>query len=275
MLERLQKILSARGIASRRKAEEYILAGLVKVNGKIATLGQKADPKEDRIEVDGKVLQDRIEMLYYVMNKPVGVETTNVEKDPSQGDFVETRGARVSTPPSRLSAPLLRVSPPTKAASVITYVPSVRDVLPKNLQGKIFPVGRLDKDSSGLLLFTNDGVLAYRLTHPSFQHEKEYEVILDRPIESSACKKIEVGFEMDGHMTKPLQCMKIKPNVIRIILTEGKNRQIRRMCQHVGYTVKDLKRVRIMTLLDEKLPVGTVRVLKAGEKKDLLRSVGL
>ncbi len=268
MQERLQKILSARGIASRRKAEEYILAGLVKVNGEVAILGQKADPNKDQIQVDGKVLQDRVQMLYYVMNKPVGVETTNVDRDASKGDFVETRDSRVFTPRSH-------VSPLPKTAPAVTYVPSVRDVLPKELQGKIFPVGRLDKDSSGLLLFTNDGVLAYRLTHPSFMHEKEYEVILDRPIESSACKKIEVGFEMDGHMTKPLQCMKIRPNVIRIILTEGKNRQIRRMCQHVGYTVKDLKRVRIMTLLDEKLPVGAIRALKAGEKKDLLRSVGL
>lgn len=263
MLERLQKILSARGIASRRKAEEYIQAGLVKVNGEVAILGQKADPNSDQIEVDGKVLQDRVEMLYYVMNKPVGVETTNVPHPTLCATLPHGRRAtEKSLPP---------VGEGVGDGGRLT----VRDVLPKELQGKIFPVGRLDKDSSGLLLFTNDGVLAYRLTHPSFMHEKEYEVILDRPIESSACKKIEVGFEMDGHMTKPLQCMKIKPNVIRIILTEGKNRQIRRMCQHVGYTVKELKRVRIMTLIDHKLPVGSVRALTRGEKKDLLRSVGL
>lgn len=257
MLERLQKILSARGICSRRKAEEYIQEGLVKVNGEVAILGQKADPQKDKIQVDGKVLKDRIEMLYYVMNKPVGVETTNVDRDRPESE---------KKPKKTVSA---------KATKAVTYAPSVRDVLPKELQGRIFPVGRLDKDSSGLLLFTNDGVLAYRLTHPSFMHEKEYEVVLDRPIESSACKKIEVGFEMDGHMTKPLRCMKIKPNVIRIILTEGKNRQIRRMCQHVGYTVKDLKRIRIMTLMDDKLPLGAVRVLSGKEKAGLLRSVGL
>lgn len=261
MLERLQKILSVRGIASRRKAEEYILAGLVKVNGEVATLGQKADAMTDQIEVDGRVLQDRIEMLYYVMNKPVGVETTNVDRNAPQVDLVETRGARVS---SR-----------SKTTPAVTYTPSVRDVLPAELQGKIFPVGRLDKDSSGLLLFTNDGVLAYRLTHPSFQHEKEYEVLLDRPIEPIACRKIEEGFEMDGHQTKPLKCSKVAPSLIHIVLTEGKNRQIRRMCQHVGYTVKSLKRIRIMTLMDSMLPAGQIRMLSKDEKKALLRSVGL
>ncbi len=238
MQERLQKILSAQGIASRRKAEEYIQSGLVKVNGKVAELGQKADPEIDRIEVDGKVLADRAEMLYEVMSKPVGVETTNTE-----GKRAETK--------------------------------TVRELLPPELRGKIFPVGRLDKDSSGLLLFTNDGVLAYRLTHPSFQHEKEYEVTLDRPVSPIACRKLEEGFELDGSMTKPLKCTKVGPRTLRIVLTEGKNRQIRRMCQNVGFTVKSLKRVRIMTLKDESMKEGTLRALTRAEKTDLLKSVGL
>jgi len=123
MEERLQKILSGQGICSRRKAEEYIEAGLVKVNGEVATLGQKADEAVDKIEVDGKVLADRKEMKYYLMNKPVGFITSNVDNDEH---------------PDR----------------------TVRDLLPKELQGKIYPVGRLDKETSGLLLFTNDGVLA-------------------------------------------------------------------------------------------------------------------
>ncbi len=257
MLERLQKILSARGICSRRKAEEYLAAGLVTVNGLKAKVGDKANPFKDSIEVDGKVLQDRTEMLYEVMNKPVGVETTNITKD------ISTSGKK----PEKAT--------PAKGSPPLTHAPSVRDVLPKNLQGKVFPVGRLDKDSSGLLLFTNDGVLAYRLTHPSFHHEKEYEVLLDRPIDPLSCRKIEEGFEMDGSRTKPLQCRKVAPNMIRITLTEGKNRQIRRMCQHVGYTVKSLRRVRIMTVMDDKLPSGAVRALTREEKKALLQSVGL
>jgi 23S rRNA pseudouridine2605 synthase/23S rRNA pseudouridine2604 synthase len=258
VLERLQKILSARGICSRRKAEEYILAGLVKVNGKVIGIGDKADPEADTIEVDGRVLQERAEMLYYVMNKPVGVETTNIEKH--QGNQRNQGIQRVQR---------------TDRASSNSSTSSVRDLLPPHLRGKIYPVGRLDKDSSGLLLFTNDGVLAYRLTHPKFDHDKEYEVVLDRPISPSACRKIEEGFMMDGSMTKPLEVEKIGPEKIRIILREGKNRQIRRMCQAIGYTVKDLRRTRIMTLMDSSMAPGTVRALTQAEKNGLLRSVGL
>jgi 23S rRNA pseudouridine2605 synthase/23S rRNA pseudouridine2604 synthase len=238
MLQRLQKILSEQGVCSRRKAEEYITAGLVKVNGEVAILGQKADPLVDTIDVDGTVLKDRAEMLYYVMNKPVGVETSNVEREAST-------------------------------------VPTVRDTLPPQLRGKVSPVGRLDKDSCGLLLFTNDGVLAYRLTHPKFNHEKEYEVTLDRPISPISCDKLRKGFIMDGVMTKPLVLKKMASTRVHIILTEGKNRQIRRMCQNVGYTVKELKRIRIMTLQDDKLKLGYTRALTQEEKTKLLQAVGL
>ncbi len=250
MQERLQKILSARGIASRRKAEDYIVQGLVKVNGEVATLGQKADPEVDQIEVDGKVLDARSEMLYYVMNKPVGFETSNVD-------------------------PATQKKPETKDKRPALHRPTVRELLPPNLRGKIFPVGRLDKDSEGLLLFTTDGVLSYRLTHPKFTHEKEYEVVLGKAIEPLALKKLEEGFELDGSMTKPLKAWKIGPNVVRIVLTEGRNRQIRRMCQNVGYTVKNLKRVRIMTLQDDRLRPGVIRLLTEAEKSALLQSVGI
>lgn len=250
MQERLQKILSARGVASRRKAEEYIEAGLVKVNGRVAKLGGKADAIEDKIEVDGKVLSDRAEMLYYVMNKLVGVETVNIERSRLTPQKQRKQGMRDGTR-------------------------TVRDMLPPHLRGKIFPVGRLDKDSSGLLLFTNDGVLAYRLTHPSFDHEKEYEVTTEQPISPMVCRKIEEGFEMDGAKTKPIKCWKVATNRARVILTEGKNRQVRRMFQQTGYTVKGLKRVRIMTLADDDLKIGELRALTKSEKAALLTSVGL
>ncbi len=256
MQERIQKILSARGVCSRRKAEEYITAGLVKVNGQVAKLGQKADAAVDSIEVDGKVLQDRQEMLYYVMNKPVGVETTNVDRDAPEGP--QKRGDKV-----------------IKKNASVPLAPSVRDVLPDNLQGKVYPVGRLDKDSSGLLLFTNDGVLAYHLTHPKFHHEKEYEIVLDRAISPIDCRKLEEGFEMDGSWTKPLKVEKIRHSVLRIILTEGKNRQIRRMCQYVGYTVKELRRVRIVNLVEKSMPEGAIRALTKEEKTRLLQAVGV
>ncbi len=236
MLERLQKILSARGVASRRKSEEYILAGLVKVNGKVAELGQKADPETDTIEVDGKVMSDRAEMLYYLLNKPIGVETTN------------------ATVENQLT---------------------VKDLLPKELQGKIFPVGRLDKDSGGLLLLTNDGVLAYRLTHPKFDHEKEYEVTVGNNIQNGALKKLEEGITIDGSKTKPAVITRLAPNKFSITLTEGRYRQIRRMSQKVGSPVDVLTRVRIMTVTDPHLKAGKFRPLTKEEVKKLLESVGL
>ncbi len=237
MQERIQKILSARGIASRRKAEEYITAGLVKVNGKVAELGQKADPEKDKIEVDGKVLEERQEMLYYLMYKPVGVETTNTEAK-RDGEIV-------------------------------------RELLPKNLQGKIYPVGRLDKDSEGLLLFTNDGVLAYRLTHPKFEHEKEYEVETVEPIFEGALNKMRNGLKLEGEMTKPARIEKIDHNKFRIFLTEGRNRQIRKMVSKVGSEVKILKRTRIVTLNDAELAPGELRPLTEKERSTLLKSVCL
>ncbi|TSC58732.1 MAG: 23S rRNA pseudouridine synthase [Candidatus Peregrinibacteria bacterium Greene0416_19] len=239
MQERLQKILSARGIASRRKAEEYILRGLVKVNGQAATLGQKADPDVDTIEVDGQVLRERQKMLYYLMYKPVGVETTNVE---------------------RTGKPIVR---------------TIRDLLPPELRGKVFPVGRLDKDSEGLLLLTNDGALAYRLTHPKFDHEKEYEVEVADPVFEGQLRKMREGMTISGEKTKAASVGKTGEKKFTIALTEGKNRQIRRMCQKVGNPVVSLKRVRIMTLADSSLAAGHIRELDAGERMSLLRAVGI
>lgn len=237
MQERLQKILSAQGICSRRKAEEYIEQGLVKVNGKVAIIGQKADPEVDTIEVDGKVLKDRAEMLYYLMNKPVGYITSNVD-NPDHPDK------------------------------------TVRDLLPKELQGAIYPVGRLDKDTSGLLLFTNDGVLAYRLTHPSFDHEKEYEVQTTDPITDGQLRKLADGVMMDGEKTKPAVVKKITDNKFTIALTQGKNRQIRRMCQKVGAPLRYLKRTRVMTLKPD-MKDGEFRLLTSSEKNALLKSVDI
>ena len=253
MQERLQKILSARGVCSRRKAEEYILQGLVRVNGRVAILGQKADSAVDRIEVDGKVLEERQEMLYYLMQKPVGVVTSNVDSF------------------TRL---LVRSNKRTNETTNKREV-TVRDLLPHHLRGKIFPVGRLDKDSSGLLLFTNDGALAYRLTHPKFDHEKEYEVTVERPIPDGALRKLEGGLKIFGEKTKPARIQRLPGRRFRIVLTEGRNRQIRRMCRKVGYPVERLQRVRIVTLEDTALREGKCRLLTQEERNTLLAAVGL
>lgn len=237
MLERIQKILSARGICSRRKAEEYMLAGLVTVNGTKAVLGQKADPEVDVIEVDGKVLQDRQAMLYYLMHKPHGVLTTNLHADAAHP------------------------------------APTVRDLLPKKLQGVVYPVGRLDKETSGLLLLTNDGVLAYRLTHPKFNHAKEYEVVTKQVLTVEQLGRMRSGLTILGEKLKPVTITKISNTIFRIVLTEGKNRQIRRMCRQVGIHIKILRRIRIMHITDDILQPGDVRLLTPLEVQELLRAI--
>lgn len=277
MLERLQKILSARGICSRRKAEEYIEQGLVRVNGAVATLGQKADPEVDTIEVDGKILEARKEMLYYVMHKPVGVVTSSVSsfQPPSACGGLRLAGKFQVSSSNRIAKRAGRqpnLKPETCKPEIVQ---TVRDLLPQSLQGKISPVGRLDKDTSGLLLLTNDGVLAYRLTHPKFDHEKEYEVTVEERITDGQLAKLERGITISGTKTKPAAVRRLARNRFRIALTEGRNRQIRRMCQKVGAPVKDLKRVRIVILRDERLEPGEVRALGSAEVKDLLGSVGI
>ncbi|MDD4287862.1 MAG: pseudouridine synthase [Candidatus Peribacteraceae bacterium] len=268
MQERLQKILSARGIASRRKAEEYITQGLVKVNGKVATLGQKADPEVDSIEVDGKVIEARKEMLYYLMNKPRGVVTTNIESNKGSEGNKRNKGMRGMK--GERSSFISSISSLSSA-----HDPTIRDLLPQHLRGRVFPIGRLDKDSEGLLLLSNDGVLAYRLTHPKFDHEKEYEVTVEQPIMEGALDKMRKGMIILGEKTKPAIAQKIGPKTFTIALTEGKNRQIRRMCEKVGNLVVTLRRVRIMTIRDSQLSAGQMRPLTSGERARLLAAVGL
>ncbi len=224
----------------------------MKVNGVVAKVGDKADPEKDTVEVDGKVLEDRQEMLYYLMNKPTGVITTNVARS--------------------AVSPLKR----TPASAALQKVPTVRDLIPEKFRGLLYPVGRLDKDSSGLLLLTNDGPLAFRLTHPKFEHEKEYEVETRGNITDDALEKMSAGrMSIDGALIKPVYIKRIGPFRFRITLTEGKNRQIRRMCEKVGFPVVTLKRVRIMMIEDATLKPGAMRPLTDEEKKNLLKATGL
>lgn len=213
-----------------------MLAGLVLINGQKAVLGQRADPENDAIEVDGRVIQARREFLYYLLSKPVGVVTTNANMEGQK---------------------------------------TVQDLLPPELKGKVFPVGRLDKDTSGLLLLTNDGVVAYRLTHPSFDHEKEYEVETFEPIPEGSLEKLRSGLKILGEKTKPAVVKRIGACKYSITLTEGRNRQIRRMSQKVGYPVKNLRRIRIESIVDDAIPVGRCRCLSAGEVAGLRERLGL
>jgi pseudouridine synthase len=246
MSDRLQKILSQWGIASRRRAEDLILAGRVRVNGTVAKLGQTAEPTTDRIEVDGKLIaiQSRPKLVYLLLNKPVGVVSTCFD------------------PQGR---------------------PTVLELLPAqlgNCEG-IHPVGRLDIDSSGALLLTNDGELTFRLTHPRHSISKTYAVwVRGRPT-AAALADWRNGIDLEGQLTLPARVEVIKQQtdrtLLEVILTEGRNRQIRRVATQLGYPVLHLHRTRIgidgssqqERLRLHSLASGSYRHLQAAELNSL------
>ena len=201
---RLQKYLSGAGIASRRKAEEFISRGLVKVNGEVATIGMSVVPGVDKVEVGNEAVREIQEFVYYKVNKPRGIVTTCVSK----GDT------------------------------------GIMDIV--DIPERVVPIGRLDKDTVGLLILTNDGRLSNRLMHPRYEHEKEYVVEVYGPIEDSELSRMAAGVKiLDGYKTKPAEIARISSGKFSIVLTEGKNRQIRRMVEAAGHEVKKLKRIRI------------------------------
>jgi 23S rRNA pseudouridine2605 synthase/23S rRNA pseudouridine2604 synthase len=227
---RLQKFLSRAGICSRRKGEEYIKAGWVRVNGKIVTeLGVKIDPEQDSVEVDSDAIRSESVPTYIALNKPRGYVSSCLQQD------------------EKIVLDLLDISV------------------------RVYPVGRLDKDSTGLLLLTNDGHLHHRLSHPSFNHEKEYEVTVAKPLPEGALRKLAEGLPMMGTRTRPARVKRISARRFRIVLQEGKNRQIRRMVRKVGNQVKHLKRIRIANIRLGNLPSGSWRHLTREEKENLLK----
>ena len=232
--ERLQKVLAIRGWGSRRVCEELIAAGRVTVNGEVAVLGRRVDPEQDRVEVDGVPIGTRPGLVYYLLNKPTGVVTT----------AADTHGR------------------PT----VVELVPS---------EPRVYPVGRLDANTEGLLLLTNDGDLAQRLTHPSHGVEKEYLVDVDGGrVSQGALRTLREGVELDDGITAPATVSQPEPGVLRITIHEGRNRQVRRMCEAVGHPVRRLVRVRIGTLTDRRLRPGEWRELTGEELRRLVESMG-
>jgi 23S rRNA pseudouridine2605 synthase len=206
MLERLQKFMSAAGVASRRHAEEMIKAGVVKVNGQtVRELGTKVDPVKDKVTVNGKKILAPANFLYFAMNKPKRYMTTRDD--------------------------------PRKRRTVY-------DLLPPELRNVVWPIGRLDFNTEGLLLFTNDGELTHKLTHPSFEHEKEYEVQLDKELSSGRVEKIQTGMIIDGKKTAPAK-LRLQGTTVYLTIHEGMNRQVRKMFGELGYSVRNLKRIRI------------------------------
>jgi len=226
---RLQKYLSEAGFCSRRHGEEIILAGRVSVNGTVVTeLGTKIDPSKDIVEIGGKRIEAKNDLIYIALNKPKDYLTTCSRE----------RG------------------------KIVLDLVDVKE--------RIYPVGRLDKDSKGLLLLTNDGQLHNILSHPSFDHEKEYEVVTTRLVTDEALDKMASGIHLLGKRTRTALVKRISPVQFRIVLKEGRNRQIRRMVEKVGNRVKELKRIRISNVKLGGLKEGCWRYLTEKEKKELL-----
>lgn len=228
MEERLQKLLSAAGACSRRRAEEYILAGRVTVNGRTARLGDKADPDRDRVEVDGAPLAAPEGHTYIMLNKPRGYVTT----------LSDEKGRRT-------------------VAQLVADCPA-----------RVWPVGRLDMDSEGLLLLTDDGELTHRLTHPAHEVEKEYRVWVSGDVER-AMPILEGPVWSDGEKLTADRVERTGENTLTVVIHQGKNRQVRRMCASAGLKVKRLRRVREGEVRLGGLRPGQWRPLTAAELLNL------
>lgn len=246
MDERLQKLLARAGYGSRRASEMLIAAGRVSVNGRVVRgLGTKADPTRDHIEIDRQPLQLPVETLYMILHKPRGIVTTARDE----------RGRR-----------------------------TVLD-LAGEVGARVFPVGRLDKDSEGLLLLTNDGELANRLIHPRYALEREYFARVDAVPSDASLRQLEHGIVLDGRPTAPAQVSIARPprvvqarpgeHWLRIIIHEGRKRQVRRMLGAIGHPVRRLVRVRMGPLYLGDLPPGHRRYLTSHEVQRLKKATGL
>lgn len=237
MEERLQKILAQAGLGSRRSCEEIIAAGRVRVNGQVALLGTKADPQRDDIIVDGKPIKVDQSMVYIALYKPRGVLSTVTAPDPR---------------------------------------PTVRDLV--SVPGKLYPVGRLDVDSEGLVLLTNDGELANKITHPRYGHEKEYQVLIARRPDNDQLQTWRRGVVLeDGHRTAPAEVNFVRTHGkgawLRIVIREGRKRQIREVGGRLGLPVVRIIRTRIGTLLLGNLKPREWRHLTQREINDIKNSI--
>ena len=233
--QRLQKLIAAAGLCSRRTAEDWIEAGRVNVDGQVSTLGDQADPDSQVIQVDGRPLCPRREPTVLLINKPPGVISTC--RDPSGRS-------------------------------------TVLDLLPRQLRQGLHPVGRLDADSRGALLLTDQGELTLRLTHPRFDHAKTYRVWVEGTPLDTSLQRWRRGVSLDGTRTRSAEVHVVQRRsdrtLLEVVLLEGRNRQIRRVADLLGHPVLDLQRVAIAGLRLGPLPEGRWRHLSRGEWQPLL-----
>ena len=238
--ERLQKYLAAAGVASRRASETLILEGRVAVNGKVVKeLGTKVTPGKDKVTVDGKPVQTEEQLVYYLMNKPAGYLTT-----------VKDTHDR----------------------------PTVMDLL-TGIPYRVFPVGRLDFETEGLLLLTNDGEFAYRMTHPKFKIKKTYLATVQGELTKERLQMLRNGVELEDGKTAPAEVNIVRQEkhrtVVEITIHEGKNRQVRRMFKAVKNPVLELKRINVGGLTLKGVGSGEIRSLTAEEVQKLTQRLGM
>ncbi len=242
-MDRLQKIISQAGIASRRAAEALIVQGRVSVNGQTVTeLGTKADPASDDIRVDGRRVKGPERLRYILLYKPKGYITTRSDEK--------------------------------RRKTVIDLLGGIREY--------VYPVGRLDYDSEGLLLLTNDGDLAAHLTHPSHEVERVYEALVSGVPDERALERLRSGIPLDGQRTQPADVVMVFPDatgartgteaLLRLTIREGRNRQVRRMCEAVGHPVERLRRIRFGPISDRALKPGEWRELTTAEVAKMRRA---
>ncbi len=236
---RINKYLSLCGMGSRRKVEKYILSGRIKINGRISkSFSAQVDINSDTVELDNRIIVHNSDNYYLILNKPRGYITT---MDDEKGR------------------------------------PTVMDLVPERYKNAfVFPVGRLDKDTEGLLLITNDGDFAYYLTHPKFGVEKEYLIELDNPLDEKHKIKIEKGIFIEGKKTNPakIEFHSKSKKFLKMIISEGKKRQIRLTFKKFSYSVKKLKRISFGPLKLGRLESGSYRLLKRNELKILNKYIG-
>ncbi len=231
VLVRLNKFISDAGICSRREADRMIKNGKVRVNGRVAQLGDLVSQR-DRVLVNGNLVKMRSQRVYLAYNKPVGITSTTDRTDPDN------------------------------ILKALNYH-----------GGRVFPVGRLDKDSEGLILFTNDGDIVNKILRASNKHDKEYIVSVDKPVTPNFIRQMAEGVSILGIMTRRCKVEKINTLTIRVILNQGLNRQIRRVCNALGYDVTRLQRIRVMNIDLSGITTGTWRFLTDSETASLLQAV--
>ena len=228
-MERLNKYIASCGVCSRRKSDELISSGKVKVNGQVVTnLGEKVSSK-DIVEVDNKLIQKEDKKVYIVLNKPRGYVTTNSDEYNRK---------------------------------------NVIDLIDEDV--RVYSIGRLDKDTEGLLLLTNDGEFSNKVMHPRNKIEKTYIVTTDTNVTNEQLEKLRNGVDIGDYITRPAKIKRIGNDKVQIIISEGKNRQVRRMCDSVGINLLNLRRIQVGNILLGNLQSGKYRYLTAKEKNELI-----